>query len=111
MTRIVRLLSITALLLAVPAFAAQKKAGNARARSDSGKSKVLEQALKLHESGDFYSASIQLNKVIEGETGDSETNRHQAEFWMGKALYNLKFYSAALSYFDRIVQKGPAHHY
>ena len=28
---------------------------------------------------------------------------------MGKALYNMKFYSASLSYFDRIVQKGPSH--
>ena len=30
---------------------------------------------------------------------------------MGKALYNLKYYSASLSYFDRIVQKGPSHAY
>ena len=30
---------------------------------------------------------------------------------MGKALYKLKFYSASLSYFDRIVQKGPSHAY
>jgi tetratricopeptide (TPR) repeat protein len=30
---------------------------------------------------------------------------------MGKALYNMKFFSASLSYFDRIVQKGPSHAY
>ena len=31
---------------------------------------------------------------------------------MGKTLYKLHFYSAAISYFDRIVQKGAAHpHY
>jgi tetratricopeptide (TPR) repeat protein len=31
---------------------------------------------------------------------------------MGKTLYKLKFYSASLSYFDKIVQKGAAHpHY
>ena len=30
---------------------------------------------------------------------------------MGKALYNMKYYSASLSYFDRIVQKGPSHAY
>jgi len=31
---------------------------------------------------------------------------------MGKALYKLHFYSASISYFDRIVQKGPSHpHY
>ena len=30
---------------------------------------------------------------------------------MGKALYNMKYYSASLSYFDRIVQKGSGHAY
>jgi tetratricopeptide (TPR) repeat protein len=74
-------------------------------------SKVLERALKLYDGEDFYSATIELNKVVEGESGDSEANKQKAEFWMGKALYGLKFYSASLSYFDRIVQKGPSHAY
>jgi TolA-binding protein len=74
-------------------------------------SKTLDRALKLYDSDDFFSASIELNKVIEGESGDSEANKQKAEFWMGKALYNMKFYSASLSFFDRIVQKGPAHAY
>jgi tetratricopeptide (TPR) repeat protein len=74
-------------------------------------SKVLERAFKLYDGEDFYSASIELNKAIEGESGDSEPNKQKAEFWMGKALYNLKYYSGSLSYFDRIVQKGPSHAY
>jgi tetratricopeptide (TPR) repeat protein len=74
-------------------------------------SKVLERAFKLYDGEDFYSASIELNKVVEGESGDTEPNKQKAEFWMGKALYNMKFYSASLSYFDRIVQKGPSHAY
>jgi len=74
-------------------------------------SKVLERAFKLYDGEDYFSSSIELSKVIEGESGDSEPNKQKAEFWMGKALYNLKFYSASLSYFDRIVQKGPAHAY
>jgi tetratricopeptide (TPR) repeat protein len=74
-------------------------------------SKVLERALKLYDGEDYYSASIELNKVVEGESGDTEPNKQKAEFWMGKALYNMKFYSASLSYFDRIVQKGPGHAY
>jgi tetratricopeptide (TPR) repeat protein len=74
-------------------------------------SKVLERALKLYDGDDHYSATIELNKVVEGESGDSEANRQKAEFWMGKSLYNLRFYSASLSYFDRIVQKGPSHAY
>jgi len=74
-------------------------------------SRTLQKALKLYETQDYYSASIELHKVIEGETGDSEANRQRGEFWMGKTLYHLNFYSAALSYFDRIVQKGEAHRY
>jgi TolA-binding protein len=72
-------------------------------------SKVLERAFKLYDGEDYYSASIELNKAIEGETGDVEANKQKAEFWMGKALYNLTYYSASLSFFDRIVQKGPSH--
>ncbi|HVV17727.1 MAG TPA: tetratricopeptide repeat protein [Polyangia bacterium] len=74
-------------------------------------SKVLDRALKLYDGEDYYSSSIELSKVIEGESGDSEPNKQKAEFWMGKALYNMKFYSASLSYFDKIVQKGPSHAY
>ncbi len=74
-------------------------------------SKTLERALKLYEGEDYYSATIELNKVVEGQSGDDEANRQRAEFFMGKALFQLKFYSASLSYFDRIVQKGAAHRY
>jgi TolA-binding protein len=74
-------------------------------------SKTLDRALKLYDTDDFFSASIELNKVVEGESGDSEANKQKAEFWMGKALYNMKFYSASLSFFDRIVQKGASHAY
>src|SRR5262249_51935212 len=74
-------------------------------------SKVLERAIKLHDQEDYYSATIEFNKVIEGQTGDDEANKQKADFYMGKALFRLRFYSAALSYFDRIVQKGPSHRY
>ncbi|HJZ87375.1 MAG TPA: tetratricopeptide repeat protein [Polyangia bacterium] len=104
-------------MLALPA-AAQKKSGMKfapdpvkSAPATGPASKTLERALKLYENEDYYSASIELHKVIEGESGDSEANKQRGEFWMGKTLYNLKFYSASLSYFDRIVQKGPAHSY
>ena len=74
-------------------------------------SKVFERALKLYEGEDYYNASIELHKVIEGESGDSEQNKQRAEFWMGKTLYNLGYYSAALVYFGRIVDKGASHTY
>ena len=74
-------------------------------------SKTLERALKLYEGEDYYSSTIELNKVVEGQSGDDDANRQRAEFFMGKALFQLKFYSASLSYFDRIVQKGAGHRY
>ncbi|HVR03601.1 MAG TPA: hypothetical protein VMT47_15800 [Polyangia bacterium] len=95
--------------------AAAPEAGEAQPEGDAPvgdqPSKVLERAFKLYDGEDYYSASIELSKVVEGESGDSEPNKQKAEFWMGKALYNMKFYSASLSYFDRIVQKGPSHAY
>jgi len=109
------LLAACSLLLAPPALAKKKKAAGGDFQPDgaSGEagSKVLERSFKLYDGEDWYSASIELNKVIEGETGDTEANKQKAEFWMGKALYNMQFYSASLSYFDRIVQKGPSHAY
>jgi tetratricopeptide (TPR) repeat protein len=74
-------------------------------------SKILERGLKLYDAEDYANASIELNKVIEGQSGDDEGNKQRAEFFMGKTLFNMKYYSASLSYFDRIVQKGPAHRY
>ena len=119
--RAVGILLMTSLLL--PAFPssealAKKKKGGASkdyqpeaAPTGDQPSKVLERAFKLYDGEDFYSSSIELNTVVEGESGDTEPNKQKAEFWMGKALYNMKFYSASLSYFDRIVQKGPSHAY
>jgi tetratricopeptide (TPR) repeat protein len=117
-TRAVGLLLCWSLLLSSSAVLAKKKknAGNGDFQPEAEPtgdqpSKVLERALKLYDGEDFYSASIELNKAIEGETGDVEANKQKAEFWMGKALYNMTYYSASLSYFDKIVQKGPSHAY
>ena len=74
-------------------------------------SKAMQKALKLYERRDYYSASIELHRVIDGNTGDSAANKQRAEFWMGKTLFHLRFYSASLSYFDRIVENGDGHRY
>jgi tetratricopeptide (TPR) repeat protein len=73
-------------------------------------SKTLERAKKLYDRADYYSASIEFDKVMKG-TEDSEPNKQKAEFFMGKTLFHLRFYAAALVYFDNIVQKGPSHRY
>jgi tetratricopeptide (TPR) repeat protein len=73
-------------------------------------SKTMDRAKKLYDKQDYYSASIEFDKVIKGNE-DSEANKHRAEFFMGKTLYHLRYYSASLNYFDAIVQKGPSHKY
>jgi tetratricopeptide (TPR) repeat protein len=73
---------------------------------------ALDRAEKFYQRADYYMASIEFNKAIEGDAGGDAGAKMRAEFMMGKTLFKLKFFSAALSYFDRIVQKGPAHpHY
>jgi tetratricopeptide (TPR) repeat protein len=69
----------------------------------------LERAEKFYQLGNYYMASIEFNKAVEGEGGGDAGAKMRAEFMMGKTLFKLKFFSAALNYFDRIVQKGPAH--
>lgn len=69
-------------------------------------SKVMKRALRFYENRDYYSASIYFHQVIKGESGDSDSTKEKAIFWMGKTLYHLKFYSSALNYFDRLVKKG-----
>ncbi|HEX7506303.1 MAG TPA: hypothetical protein VF550_05990 [Polyangia bacterium] len=76
-----------------------------------GGSEAIDRGDKFYGGNNYYMASIEYNKVIEEQSGDEGT-KQDAEFKMGKTLYKLHFYSAAISYFDRIVQKGAAHvHY
>jgi hypothetical protein len=74
-------------------------------------SKTLERAIKLYDKKDFYSASIELKKVLDGESGDDAKNKQRAEFFMGKALYQMGFYAGSLKYFDDIVKAGDQHTY
>lgn len=55
---------------------------------------------------DYEAAAIQFFKIYSGEIPGDQP---RAQFWLGKTLYKLKFYSASLSIYDEIVQAGPAH--
>jgi hypothetical protein len=74
-------------------------------------SKTLERAIKLYDNKDFISASIELKKVLDGESGDDAKNKQRAEFFMGKTLYQMGFYAGSLAYFDKIVQAKDTHTY
>jgi tetratricopeptide (TPR) repeat protein len=88
----------------------KSKGSSAAPLSAGGGSDSIERGDKFYNRNDYFMASIEYNKAIE-EPGD-ELSKQTAEFKMGKALYKIHFYSAAISYFDRIVQKGASHpHY
>ncbi|HKE19797.1 MAG TPA: tetratricopeptide repeat protein [Kofleriaceae bacterium] len=73
-------------------------------------SKTLAHAIELYEKKkDYNNASIELSKVLNKETEDSEASKQKAEFFMGKTLYQMGYYAAALAYFDRIVAKRTGH--
>jgi predicted negative regulator of RcsB-dependent stress response len=106
--------------LAGPAAYAAPKATPAKGASDlefepesataGPPSRGLERAIKLYESKEFFSASIELKNVLDG-TSDDARNKQRAEFYMGKAMYQLGFYAASLAAFSKIVDGGDAHPY
>jgi len=103
-------------LVAVPRFAIAQDDGDemnfeAEEVKRTPPSKTLQRAIKLYEKGDYYSASIEFYKVVNGETEDGASNKQRAEFFVGKTLYQMGYYAASLAYFDRIVQQGAAHRY
>jgi hypothetical protein len=59
-----------------------------------------------YEAESYEEAAIQFFKIASGEI---QGDQQRAQFWLGKALYKLGFYSASLSKFDEIVQAGPSH--
>jgi len=60
----------------------------------------------LYKAEDFQASAIQFYKVAAGEIPGDQP---RAQYWLGKALYKLEFYSASLSVFDEIVSAGPSH--
>jgi tetratricopeptide (TPR) repeat protein len=107
---------LAASLAAIPAVAlAQKQKADMEFEPEGAEStppsKTLERAIKLYEKGDYYSASIEFYKVVNGETDDRRPNKQRAEFFIGKTLYQMGYYAASLAYFDRIVQAGNDHRY
>lgn len=66
------------------------------------------QGEKDYQAANYEAAAIQFHKIAAGELPGDQP---RAQFWLGKTLYQLRFYSASLSVFDEIVQAGPSHPY
>jgi tetratricopeptide (TPR) repeat protein len=74
-------------------------------------SQILAQALRLYEQNDFTGATVQFQHVIEGMGHDEPANVQKAEFFLGKCLFRLRFFQAALAVFEEIVKRGNGHIY
>jgi TolA-binding protein len=74
-------------------------------------SEALANALRLYQQERYPESSVQFQRVVEGETQDAPANVQKAQFFLGKALYHLRYYQSALAIFDEITQAGAAHLY
>jgi TolA-binding protein len=63
------------------------------------------QAKRLFDASKWKEASLQLKRVVSGETGDDEGNKQIAQYQLAIALYNLKFYQASYAIFSEIAEK------
>ncbi|MCA9582233.1 MAG: hypothetical protein KC416_10600, partial [Myxococcales bacterium] len=72
-------------------------------------SEALANALRLYQQERYEEASVQFQRVVEGETTDAPANVQKAQFFLGKSLYHLRYYQSALAIFDEIGQAGQAH--
>lgn len=74
-------------------------------------SATAERAMRLHDAESFLAASIELNEVVQQQTGDVPCVVQRAEHLLGKTLVYLGLPAVALRYFTPPVAAGPSHPY
>ncbi|MBX3162450.1 MAG: hypothetical protein KF773_41180, partial [Deltaproteobacteria bacterium] len=62
----------------------------------------LERGIRLYDKKDYLTATVELKRVIDRETGDDAANVQRAEFFLGKALFLTQLTVPALATFERI---------
>jgi TolA-binding protein len=72
-------------------------------------SEALANALRLYTQDRYQEASVQFQRVVEGETPDAPANVQKAQFFLGKCLYHLHYYQSALAVFDEVSEQGRNH--
>ena len=88
-----------------------EETGQAKQAKEGKPSSTLAEGLRLYQVGKYEAAAAELSKVTQRKTKDPLGNRQKAEFFLGKALYHLRYYQTALTVFDDISAKGLAHNY
>jgi len=66
------------------------------------------QAKRLFDGGKWAQASLALDRVYKGETGDDEGNKQIAHYNLAIALYQLKLYQASYNQFS-LIADNPNH--
>ena len=74
-------------------------------------SEALANALRFYQQERFAQASVQLQRIVAGETGDEPANIQKAQFFLGKCYYHLGFFQAALGVFEEIALMSTGHIY
>ena len=59
-------------------------------------------AKRLFDAKNWSNASLGLQRVVAGETGDDPGNQQLAQYWLAICLYRLKFYQVSYSMFSFI---------
>jgi TolA-binding protein len=77
--------------------------------SEGPPSEALAGGLRLYQGDKYAEAAVQFQRIVEGETQDTEGNKQKAQFFLGKSLFHLKYYQSALAVFDEISQQGQGH--
>lgn len=79
------------------------------APADGPPSEAFANAQRLYSEQQYRQAAVQFQRVIDGETRDFPAKVQEAQFFLGKTLYHLRYYQAALAVFDEISLAGPFH--
>ena len=90
---------------------APKAKADAVAPAEGPPSESLTNGLKLYQEERYPEASVQLQRIVEGETRDAPGNKQKAQFFLAKSLYHLQYYQSALAIFDEVSQMGKGHIY
>jgi len=69
---------------------------------------VLGEGKRLSGQGRYYDAALVYHKIL-SEGDESRAYYREAQYEMGVALYELKFYVSAFGYFDRVAELGADH--
>jgi outer membrane protein assembly factor BamD (BamD/ComL family) len=89
--------------------AAPDKSAPVAPPADGPPSDALANALRLYTQERYEEASVQFQRVVEGETQDAPANVQKAQFFLGKSLYHLHYYQSALAVFDEVSEMGRGH--